>query len=140
MARVFSKKPNKLILHDNLSNTEIVLYFRTPTTKEVASYTNGMTKRVRNKVVNCTGECRQKYGKLIFEGFRDGDFAEEIDGKEVLFSSDKKSKNFQEDWKEKVCVNAPDIIETLAIHAFENTASTEDEEGLKDSEDINDPN
>jgi len=144
MARIFSKKPNKLVLHDNLSNTEIVLFFRTPTTKEVASYTNGMTKRVRNKIVNCTGECRQKFGKLIFEGFREGDFGEEVDGKEVLFSSDRGSSNYKEDWKEKVCACAPDLIEHLAIHAFENTSSTEDEEGLKDPEDStmdsNDPN
>ena len=140
MARVFSKKPNKLVLHDNISNSEIVVFYRTPTTKEVASYTNGMNKRVRNKIVNCTGETRQKYGKMILEGFREGDFAEEIDGKEVLFSSDSKSPHFNEEWKEKIGKYAPDIIETLAIHAFENTSSTEDEESLKDTEDNTNPN
>ena len=62
------------------------------------------------------------------EGFREGDFAEEVGDKEVFFSSEKGSKIFQEDWKEKVCSNAPDIIEALAIHVFENTASTEDTE------------
>ena len=71
--RLVSDEPNTLKLHDNISDSKLHLYYRTPTVKEVAGYTNGMTKRIRNKIVNCTGECRQKNGKNILMGFREGE-------------------------------------------------------------------
>ncbi|MBU3952170.1 MAG: hypothetical protein KJ658_08515, partial [Proteobacteria bacterium] len=92
--RLVSNEPNTLKLHDNISDSSIHLYYRTPTTKEVASYTNSMYKRVRNKMVNCTGESRQKHGKAILEGVRDGDFGMVKDGQPVVIASDPKSPNY----------------------------------------------
>jgi len=140
--RVSSNKPNTLKLHDNISDSSIHLYYRTPTTKEVAAYTNGMTKRKKNKIVNCTGECRQKYGKDILEGLRDGDFGVEKDGQVVVVSSTPGTSTYDPGWKEKFCNAAPDLVERLAMHAFEMTADTDDGIELTgdDNEDTKDPN
>jgi len=140
--RVTSNKPNTLRLHDNISNSSLELYFRTPTAKEQAAYTNGMHKRVRNKVVNCTGECRQKWGKAILEGWRSGDFGEEISGEPVPVNSTAGDSHFREDWKDWFHSHNADLIERLAIHAFENTSDDDEDEDLPDGEkgDATDPN
>jgi hypothetical protein len=139
--RIASKKPNVLRLHDNISNSSLELYYRTPTAKEQAAYTNGMTKRVRNKIINCTGECRQKFGKEILMGWRDGDFGEERDGQPVAVSSRPGCDEYREDWKDWFQRNNADLVERLAIHAFENTSDMNEDEELPDGEqEETDPN
>lgn len=136
--RIASKKPNTLRLHDNLSNSVVEIYYRTPNPKENATYMNGFSKRVRNKVVTTTGENRQKWGAKILVGFRDGDFGYENDAGDVVpVSSNRGSEHFREDWKEWFCTNFPDLVDTLAIHAFENTSDTDDTEDLPDGKDTN---
>lgn len=141
MARVFTDEPNELRLHDNLSDSTIVLYYRTPTAVEQAGYTNGMTKRVRNKLINCTGEQRQKNGLAILTGFRTGDFLKpggpdsphyDADGKGVRFSSNQESPCYDAEWKKLVGKYAPDLVEALSIHAFEQTSSLDDGVELDD--------
>ncbi len=134
--RVVSSKPNTLRLMDNISGTTIELYYRTPTAAEQAGYTNGMTKRVRNRIVNCTGECRQKHGKDILEGWRDGDFGEEIGGKAVAVSSNPGSQGYRPDWKEWFAKHNADLVERLAIHAFEASTDLDDGEDLDDGKDM----
>ena len=133
--RIVSNKPNTLKLHDNLSNSSVHLYFRSPTTKEVAGYTNGMTKRVRNKLINCTGECRQKHGENILEGWREGDFGIMKDDQVVVISSDPQSQDYNPKWKEIFCEKAADLVERLAIHAFEQTSDIDDGIELSDTSD-----
>ena len=133
--RVASNKPNKLRLHDNLSESVVELYFRTPTAKEQAQYTNGMTKRVRNKIINCTGENRQKFGKAILAGFRDNDFGYEgPDNQVVPVSSTPGHLDYREDWKEWFCQHNADLVDTLAIHAFEMTSDNDASEDLPDGD------
>ena len=131
--RIASDQPNTLKLHDNISDSSIHLYYRTPTVKEVAGYTNGMTKRIRNKIVNCTGECRQKHGKAILEGFRDGDFGMLKNGEPVMISSNPDSAAYDPEWKNLFCKYAAALVERLAIHAFEQTADTDDGTELPDN-------
>jgi len=128
MPFIFTDQPNKLKLNDHLSNSSIELFYRTPSAKEQASYVNGMTRRERNKLVNCTGEQRQKMGAEILTGFREGDF-EKPGG--VVISSDPASPNFDKEWKQLVCKYAPHLVEALAIHAFEQTASVDEGEDLE---------
>ncbi len=137
MPRQLTAEPNVLKLRDHISNSTIVLYYRTPTAKEQAAYTNGMTKRVRNKLINCTGEQRQTKGAEILAGFREGDFLKP-DGS--VISSDPKSPKYDPEWKNLLIRYAPDLIETLAIHAFEQTASLDDDEELDAGGDVTDPN
>ena len=133
--RVVSNKPNTLRLLDNLSDSILELYYSTPTAKQHATYTNGMIKRNRNKVITCTGENRHKHGKAILKGWREGDFGEEIDGKTVVVSSDPKSPNYREDWKEWFCIHNADLVDILAIKVFEQSADDDAGEDLPDGED-----
>jgi len=137
MPRIYSdtSHTNELRIDDHISDSKIVLYYRTPTPAEHAKYTNSLTKRKRNKVVNCTGETRQEFGMDILAGFREGDYLKPGSPddkfyvekyKAVKFSSDKASECFDPDWKKWVQKIAPDHIELLAIHAFENAASVDD--------------
>ena len=109
-----------LILQDNVTDSEIHLYHRMPEPSELISYRNGNTKRVRNKLVDCTGENRLRHGKKILKGFRDGD-VERMDekGKWIEISSDPKSKNYDPDWKKFINAQAADLIELLAVHVFD---------------------
>jgi len=130
--RVASNKPNTLRLYDNISGSTLELHYRTPAPTEQAKYINGMHKRVRNKVVNRTGENRQAWGKEILKGFRDGDFGEERDGQVVPVSSNPGSPGYREDWKDWFCTNNADLVDTLAIHAFENTSDRDEDKDLGD--------
>lgn len=142
--RVASKKPNTLKLYDNVSNSSHHQYYRTPTAKEVADYTNGMTKRVKNRIVNCTGECRQKNGRKILKGFRTGDFGIEENGKVVVVSSDPEHPKYRSDWKELYCKYCADLVERLAIHVFEGSADLDDGVEMtgedSDGKETSDPN
>lgn len=127
MSRIVSDEPNSLTINDNLSGTQLKLFYRAPTTEEHARYTNGMTKRNRNKLVNCTGQNRQKHGREILEGFREGDFGEKKGKKTVMISSDPNSKDYNPDWKNWFCKHNADLVEILAIHVFENPADVDDD-------------
>lgn len=133
MSRIASSKPNTLRLYDNISGSNLELYYRTPTPAEQAKYINGMHKRVRNKVVTRTGENRQKWGKEILEGFRDNDFGYEKDGETIMVSSMAGKPGYREDWKEWFCKNNADLVDTLAIHAFENTSDLDEDKDLDDA-------
>ncbi len=140
MPRRLGNEHNTLKIQDNVSNSEIHLYYRMPTTKENVNFTNNMTKRKGNKIVNNIGAVRQKYGARILMGFREGDF-EKPDGKGgyVIFSSDQNSKLFDPDWKKHVKKSANDLIEFLAMHVFEasakKVAAEDPEEGDDDFDD-----
>lgn len=130
--RLVSSKPNTLRLQDNISDSVLELYYQTPTAAQQAAYTNGMYTRKRNKVVNTTGECRQKFGCQILAGFRDGDFAQEVNGQVVAVSSTQGAQGYLQDWKEWFCKHNADLVERLAIHAFEQ--STDADDGLEITE------
>lgn len=132
MARRFSEEPNELRLYDNLSNSTIVFYYKMPTSADHAAYTNGMTKRIGNKIVNCTGEQRQTKGLDILTGFRKGDF-EKPGGK--IFSSDPTDKDFDPDWKKLVAKYAADLVEALAVAVFEMSAVRDDGPVLEEDKD-----
>jgi len=59
---------------DNLSGTEIVLFYRTPITKERVAYANEAYQRRGRKVVNRIVETRIKYGLKILRGIPGGGF------------------------------------------------------------------
>ena len=108
MPRRIGDEVNELRMHDNISNSTIVLYYRMPTPEETVAYTNEITQRKRNRLVSRLGETRQKYGATILEGFRRGDFERKQSKEWLPFDSDPDSPHYAPDWKELVKVNAPD--------------------------------
>jgi len=111
---------NELVINDSISGTQIILYYRVPTTQERIRYSQSLFRRERNKIVYSVAEGRQHWGKELLVGFREGDFAvEDKKGKAVPYSSDPENKQYREDWKELVCTYAPDLVEFLALTVFE---------------------
>lgn len=130
---------NELKIRDNKSNCDLVLYYRNPTTKEQVAYTNGLIVRKGKKMVSRQGEMRMKYGAMILAGIRTGDFEKKQGGQWVPYASDTASEDYDAGWKDLICEYASDLVELLAVHAFESPAEiadAEDEPGEEDKEDL----
>ena len=147
MPRDLSGGRNELTVQDNRSKSTIVLYYRDPTTQENVAYSNEMYQRKGRKVVTRLGETRQKYGSRILTGFREGDFVKIEGGQQISLSSDKESKFYDPEWKKLIQERASDMIEILAIHAFESPveessefaeANEDDAEDMEDDETMED--
>lgn len=126
MPRSIDNEINELKICDNISNSTLVLYYRQPTTQERAAYANESVQRKRNKIVTRIAETRLKYGAMILEGFREGDFTRKRDGRTVPMSSDPQSPQYVPDWKDQVVAGAGDIVMLLAAHVFDAPAETEE--------------
>ena len=130
MPRKTGEEINELRLYDNISNSTIVLYYRTPTTKERTGYANEAIQRKRNRVVFRQAEARLKYGARILVGFRTGDFMKKVGDKWVPYASDEGSEHYDSSWKARLNEGAADLIELLAAHVFDVPAELEDVEDL----------
>lgn len=147
MARRLGDELNEMRFQDNLSASEIVLYYRMPTTQERIAYTNESYQRKGKKLINRSVETRLKFGLKILVGFREGDFERRVDGKWVPMSSDgPPSENYYPEWKEHVEKYASDLVEHLAMRVFDlpvgvpdDEEMTEDKPGATGEEDL-DPN
>lgn len=131
-----SSQRNELRLIDNRSNSDIVLYYRDPTTAEMAAYTNESLRRRRNKLELRQTEARLKFGAKVLTGFRPGDFCKRVAGKVVPVASDAQHPDFDPKWKELVEQHAADLLILLASHVFEAPAEVaEAEDPDADAED-----
>ena len=128
MARIMDDSLNTLKMWDNISNSELEVQYRSPTTEERTAFSNESIQRKRNKLLFRTAQTRQKFGLKILAGIREGDFIVKKGGKDMPLASDPKSPNYDENWKEIMMKHASDIIELLAGHVFENPAETLDDE------------
>jgi hypothetical protein len=120
MARMLSDKPCEVTFLDRISNTNLTLFYRLPTTEERVKYNNELIRRVGNKIENKAGETRLKYGLRILLGVSDGSFETE----QGPLSSDSQSPHYDPAWKNIVSAYASDVVEMLAIHAFEGSLSS----------------
>lgn len=134
MPRRLSDEINELKVQDNISDSTLVLYYRTPTTQERVGYTNESIQRKRNKIVYRQGEARLKYGGLILTGIGEGDFERKEGDGFVPISSDSSSKHYYKDWKEHIKKYASDLIDLLAIHVFDMAAELEDIEDQEEKD------
>ncbi len=139
MARRLSKTDiSTLTIHDNLSDSEIILSYRRPTTKERQGFENLSVQRKGKKVKFKHSEARLKYGGKILTGIREGDFEIEKAGTYVPVSSDPSSQNYVENWNELIKEMAPDIVQILAAQVFEASvelAELDDDDGKTDEDD-----
>jgi hypothetical protein len=129
---------NKAIIKDPIGGGEIVFFYRTPTTDERQQYNSSLFQARRGKVKSTIAQARQRFGKIILTGFREGDFVLQEGEQRVIFSSDPQSANYRESWKDLVMNYASDLVETLAFHVFEGASvvpdSDEEEDGGEDGD------
>ncbi|HHL33920.1 MAG TPA: hypothetical protein ENJ30_06105 [Desulfobulbaceae bacterium] len=133
MARREASDRNEVEIHDNLSNTDILFYYRTPTTSELEGFNNLAIVRKGKKVKFQQPKARLKYGLHILTGIREGDF-ERSNGKGgyVAISSDKQSPNYYPEWKAWLRKNAADLVMLLGMHVFDVSGEIEEPEELLD--------
>lgn len=110
---------NELKINDAISGETITLFYRLPTTEERMRYGKSSIRREGNKIKNEIVEARQKFGKMILTGIKDGDFVKIVDSKEVPYSSNPDSTEHDPNWKELVCKYASDLVEFMALTVFE---------------------
>jgi len=127
---------NTLTIQDNISNSTIRLFYRTPTPQERIGYDNEVIQRKRNKVITRLGQTRLKYGTEILMGFRTGDFVRKIGDREVPISSEPGSENYDPEWKNTIKKYASDLVIALAVHVFESSTETgpDEEDGEEEPE------
>jgi len=135
MRRIGHNISNSIRIKDPIGGGEIELYYRFPTTEERQQYSSSLFRARKGKVKTMVSETRQRFGKKILTGFRTGDFVLEEEGKELVFSSDKSSSDYREDWKALILNSAADIVEAMAYHVFEGAAVVPDDDEEDDPHD-----
>ncbi len=143
MARREASDRNEVEIHDNISNTDILFYYRTPTTSEIEGFSNLSIQRKGKKVRFQQPKARLKYGLHILTGIREGDFERrDADGKYIALSSDKESPNYYPEWKGWLRKNAADLVMLLGMHVFDISGEIEEPEDRLDAapEEDADPN
>jgi hypothetical protein len=106
---------NSLTITDRMSGSQVILYYRTPTTTERINFTKSQTKRKGNKIQSRIAEARLSAGFTIITGFRKGDFA--FDG--VAISSKPGEEGYRSDWKNLLYTTASDLLMVLGEQIFE---------------------
>ena len=106
---------NEMTINDTRSGSEILVYYRNPTTEEEIAYQANLFRRKGKKMKIAAFNTRLRFGLKIINGFRDGDFG--LAGKPI--SSDPVSPNYREDWKSLISSQAPDILNAFAFAVFE---------------------
>ena len=133
MPRIMDDGLNTFRIQDNISNSELEVYYRMPATEERTAFSNEAIQRKRNQVVFRTAQTRLKFGLKILTGIREGDFIVKKEGKNVSLISNSNADGYDPEWKQKMKTYASDIVELLAAHVFENPAEaleTDDDDNL----------
>lgn len=120
MPRRLGNVKNELKFHDNVSNSDLVIYYRMPTTPERVAYSNMAVQRKKGKLVFKRIEANAEFGARVFEGFPDGMFEDE---KGLPMSCDKASPAYCPTWKEQIIGSATDVIALLGEFVFNGSVS-----------------
>lgn len=126
---------NLLLFQDNLSDSELGVFYRMPSTKERIAYRLAQGQKKKGRETSPT-EIRIKKGLKILTGTRGDDFQiKDPDGEYIPLT------NKVEDWKDHFERIAPDVAEFLAIRVFELplSAAVSEDESPEPEEDKEDP-
>jgi hypothetical protein len=114
MARLLGEQRHVLAIQDPVSGSVINLHYRRPTSEERVAYQLSAFRLEGGERRFCLGETRLKFGLEILTGFGPGDFIVSAEGEETPLDTARHS-----DWKERLAVEAPDLVSYLAQQVFE---------------------
>ena len=128
MARDLSKSDNiPLRMLDSVSGTEIMLYYRTPTTEDRVGYQARRFRREGDKLINCARRAAIDAAAGVLTGIREGDFF--CDGKPL--ASDPASANYRPDWHVLIKEMAGDLLFVMGYELFEGRTDLSQLESLE---------
>lgn len=107
---------NELVIFDPLSNGNVTLFYRKPTTEERVNYMRRLFKKNEKGENEIDYDVRTEYGLEILTGIGEDNFGN-AEGKAI--SSNPESSNFDKDWKTLVEAEADELIILLAVTVFE---------------------
>jgi len=123
MARRECDDFNELTIRDNISDSDVTLFYRMPSTKERQEYQNATIRRHGNKVEFNHAAARLKSGLAVLTGFKVGSFERLVDGKYVAFTWADGQPDFYPEWKEWIRKNASDLVMLMAARVFDASAT-----------------
>lgn len=114
MARLLGEQRHRLAIQDPVSGSVINLHYRRPTSEERVAYQLSAFRLENGERRFCLGETRLKFGLEILTGFGAGDFVIDTEGEATPLDPAQ-----HPDWKERLAVEAPDLVSYLAQQVFE---------------------
>jgi len=110
---------NEAIVKDNISNTDIKIFYRMPNTEERVNFRSKVGFNLEQ--INERVDTAVEYGLKLITGFRKGDIkiADNI-GKIKDISSNPKDPEYEPEWKKLLKEYRPDILEALAYRIYFN--------------------
>lgn len=120
-------EPNTLTIHDKISNEDLELYYRTPTTKERVNYFTNLFKPAGSGKYKINTDFKLKTALDILVGIGEEQFGGP-DGKPI--SSNPKSPYYTDKWKTLILDHAGEILSVLADVVFDNLSVVTTKESL----------
>ena len=134
--RIVDSDYNIAKIRDGISGDEHEFYFRTPTIAEREAYKKSAIRRKGKKIIiEDSVKHRVKFALKILTGFKKGSLAT----REGLFASDPQDEDYLKDWKDILARLTPELLEAVAITAFEGTRVLDqglEIEGLEEARDM----
>ena len=129
MARELKNKTAGVTFSDSITGGQIKFFYRIPSASEIQEYDSMRIRREKNQSFDNTSTARIQMAMKILTGIRDGDFTAE----DKPISSNPKSENYHENWKELVLDAAPDLLLLLGAFVFDHVPiSVDDVENKKE--------
>jgi hypothetical protein len=114
MARILGEQRHVMAIQDPVSGSVINLHYRRPTSEERVAYQLSAFRLEGGERRFCLGEARLKFGLEILTGFGVGDFIINAEGEDIPLDPAR-----HPEWKERLAIDAPDLVSYLAQQVFE---------------------
>lgn len=114
MARLLGEQRHVMAIQDPISGSVISLHYRRPTSEERVAYQLSAFRLENGERRFCLGDTRLKFGLQILTGFGAGNFVMTVEGEDTPLDPAR-----HPDWKERLAIEAPDLVSYLAQQVFE---------------------
>jgi len=130
MARELKNKTASVKFVDSIAGGECKFFYRIPTASEIQEYDSMRIRREKNQSFDNTSTARIQMAMKILTGIRDGDFT--ADDKPI--SSNPKSSDYLDTWRDEVLSAAPDLLLLLGAFVFDHVPiNVEDTQDKKEA-------
>ena len=110
---------NEITILDAVSQTEITVFYKSPTAQEQQAWSADLFRRENDEVVDNEVNACLKFGAELMVGVSDGALGIPTSNGEIKpISSDPKSPDYDEDWKRHLMEHATGFVVTFGNYVF----------------------